>query len=63
MTEDKGQNVSPPAEKSFQRAMNTAVRILANRDHSQYELQQKLKQRGFASPVIDEVMGNTSSLY
>ncbi len=36
--------------------MNTAVRILANRDHSKYELKQKLQQRGFASKVIDTVM-------
>jgi len=36
--------------------MNSAVRILANRDHSKYELKQKLRQRGFASKVIDTVM-------
>ena len=36
--------------------MNTAVRILANRDHSKYELKQKLQQRGFGSKVIDTVI-------
>jgi regulatory protein len=56
MTEDARQNHRLAANESYQQAMNTAVRILANRDHSQYELQQKLKQRGFASPIIDEVM-------
>lgn len=36
--------------------MNTAVRILANRDHSKYELKQKMQQRGFASKVIDTLI-------
>ena len=36
--------------------MNTAVRILTHRDHSKYELKQKLQQRGFASEVIDTVI-------
>ena len=36
--------------------MNTAVRILANRDHSKYELKRKLQQRGFTLTVIDTVM-------
>jgi regulatory protein len=56
MTEDVKQNFSMPAKISYQQAMNTAVRILANRDHSKYELQQKLRQRGFTSKVIDAVM-------
>jgi regulatory protein len=56
MTEDGKQNFSTPAEIPFQQAMNTAVRILANRDHSKYELKQKLRQRGFANKVIDAVM-------
>ena len=53
---DRGQNGSLLTEKSCQQAMNTAVRILANRDHSIYELTQKLKQRGFASEVINGVI-------
>jgi regulatory protein len=36
--------------------MNAAVRILTHRDHSRYELKQKLRQRGFASEVIDAVI-------
>jgi len=36
--------------------MNTAVRILANRDHSKYELKQKLRQRGFTGKDIDAVI-------
>ena len=36
--------------------MNTAVRILTYRDHSKYELKQKLQKRGFASEVIDTVI-------
>ena len=35
--------------------MNAAVRVLTQRDHSKYELKQKLQQRGFASEVIDRV--------
>ena len=56
MTEDSRQNFSMPARISYQQAMNTAVRILANRDHSKYELKQKLRQRGFTRKVIDTVM-------
>ena len=36
--------------------MNTALRILANRDHSKYELKQKLQQRGFGNKVINTVI-------
>lgn len=56
MTEDTRQNFSPAANESYRQAMNTAVRILANRDHSKYELQQKLQQRGFASKSINTVV-------
>jgi regulatory protein len=56
MTENRRQNLSAPAKTSRTNAMNTAVRILANRDHSKFELKQKLQQRGFESKVIDAVM-------
>jgi regulatory protein len=56
MTENRGQNVSLPAEKSYQQAMNAAVRILTNRDHSKYELIQKLQKRGFAAKIINAVI-------
>ena len=56
MKEDRRQNFSAPAKTSHQQAMNTAARILANRDHSKYELKQKLQQRGFTRTVIDKVL-------
>jgi regulatory protein len=56
MTEDRRQPFSTPAKTSRTNAMNTAVRILANRDHSKYELKQKLRQRGFTNKDIDAVM-------
>ncbi len=56
MKEDRRRNYSTPAKTSHQQAMNTAVRILTNRDHSKYELKQKLQQRGFESNVINTVI-------
>jgi regulatory protein len=56
MTENRRQNISNPTHPSRKKAMNTAVRILTHRDHSKYELKQKLQQRGFASEVIDTVI-------
>jgi regulatory protein len=56
MTADRKQNDATPAKISRQNAMNTAVRILANRDHSKYELKRKLQQRGFTSKSINTVM-------
>jgi regulatory protein len=56
MTEDKRQNFSAPTKTSRTDALNAAVRILTHRDHSKYELKQKLQQRGFASEVIDTVI-------
>jgi regulatory protein len=37
-------------------ALNTALRILTPRDHSKYELVQKLKQRGFSRDDIDDAV-------
>ena len=37
-------------------ALNTALRILTPRDHSKYELVQKLKQRGFTRADIDDAI-------
>ena len=56
MTEDRRQNDGTFAKTSRTKAMNTAVRILANRDHSKYELERKLQQRGFAGKFINAVM-------
>lgn len=58
MIENRKPKLSPSAQKIYQKAMNTAVRILANRDHSKFELKQKLQQRGFTNTVIDAVMAN-----
>jgi regulatory protein len=41
---------------SSNKALNTALRILARRDHSKYELVQKLKKRGFAREEIDDAI-------
>ncbi len=62
MTENRRQNFSNPANTSRTDAMNTAARILTHRDHSKYELKQKLQQRGFASKVIDTVIGECERL-
>jgi len=56
MTEDRRRLSATPAKTSQSQAMNAAVRILTHRDHSKYELKQKLQQRGFASEVIDTVI-------
>ena len=56
MSENRRQNLSPSAQKPNPEAMNAAVRILTHRDHSAYELKQKLQQRGFASQVINAVI-------
>jgi len=56
MTENRKQISAAPARTSHQHAMNAAVRILTHRDHSKYELKQKLRQRGFTSEVIHTVI-------
>lgn len=40
----------------YRKALNTALRILTGRDHSKYELSQKLKARGYTKEIIAEVM-------
>ena len=63
MTEDRRKNVSAPARiRRQQHAMNTAVRILTGREHSKYELKQKLKQRGIESEVIGAVIAECERL-
>lgn len=39
----------------------TAVRLLARREHARNELAAKLRQRGFAGEVIDEVLSDLAS--
>lgn len=62
MTDEKRHISATPAKISCQLAMNTAVRILTHRDHSRYELKQKLQQRGFGSSVIDTVIAECERL-
>jgi regulatory protein len=63
MTEDRKKIFATPATLSDRKkAMNSAVRILSKRDHSKYELKQKLHQRGFASKVIDTVIAECERL-
>ena len=56
MTDNRKQNSPTPADPSHKQAMHTAVRILTHRDHSKYELKQKLQQRGFMGKIIDRVL-------
>ena len=62
MTDEKRHISATPAKISRQLAMNTAVRILTHRDHSRYELKQKLQQRGFGTRVIDTVIAECERL-
>jgi regulatory protein len=62
MTEDREQISASLAKTSRQQAMNAAVRILTHRDHSRYELKQKLQQRGFGGKVIDTVIAECERL-
>jgi len=48
--------VSSNKPDSSNKALNTALRILTPRDHSKYELVQKLKQRGFSRVDIDDAI-------
>ena len=62
MTAEKRQNFSTSAKTFYQKAMNTAVRILTNRDHSKYELKRKLQQRGIEKEVIGAVVAECERL-
>jgi len=55
VTGDKPDTLLEPSQK---KALNTALRILTPRDHSKYELVQKLKQRGFSREVIDAAISS-----
>ena len=60
MTEDRKRRVTvdqPEVQDDrCRKALNTALRILTRRDHSKYELEQKLKQRGITGEVLDSVI-------
>ena len=55
MTLSKPEISKDPHQK---KALNIALRILTPRDHSKYELVQKLKQRGFSREVIDAAISS-----
>ncbi len=55
MKSNKPAEVKDPSSK---RALDTALRILTPRDHSKYELVQKLKQRGFSRVDIDDAISS-----
>lgn len=62
MKEDRRQRFSNGGTTAYQKVMNTAVRILAHRDHSKYELKQKLQRRDFESKVIETVIAECERL-
>ncbi len=43
-------------DETYRKALKTALRILTRRDHSKYEISQKLGARGYAGEVIDDVI-------
>ena len=44
------------ADDSASRARHSALRLLARREHSQYELRRKLKARGYGDRLVDELL-------
>jgi regulatory protein len=48
--------------ETYQKALNTALRILTRRDHSKHELSQKLEARGYAAEIIDDVISQCERL-
>ena len=49
-------------ESANQQAMNAAVRILTRRDHTRFEVRQKLKQRGFSTGAIKAAVAECERL-
>jgi len=54
----KSNKPSEVKDPSSRRALDSALRILTPRDHSKYELVQKLKQRGFSRVDIDDAISS-----
>lgn len=50
------------SNSGYQKAMNTAVRLLTRRDHTSFEIFQKLGHRGFGGGVIDRVLAECRRL-
>lgn len=49
-------NEKTTSKDLFRKAMNAAARLLARRDHTGFEIKQKLRQRGYDRGVIDAVL-------
>ena len=45
-------------DDSAGRARHSALRVLARREHSQYELRRKLKARGYGEGLVDELLAD-----
>lgn len=50
------------SETASRQAMNSALRMLSRRDHSRFEVRQKLKQRGFHSEAIRDAVAECERL-
>ena len=50
------------SKREYQKAMDTAVRLLARRDHTCHEIHQKLNQRGFGKEIIQAVLAECERL-
>lgn len=48
--------MAAPGDRTYSNAMNSALRILARRDHSVVELVQKLTRRGYDEDVVQRVV-------
>ena len=58
------QNVKESSQNDgYQKAMNSAARILARRDHTKFELSQKLKLRNFSEDIIHKVLSECERLH
>ncbi len=51
-----------PPGIDYPKVLHTAFRILAGRDHSRYELVQKLRQRGFRPTAIEKAVSECERL-
>lgn len=53
--------VQPDADHELAPASDVAMRLLAAREHSRYELARKLRTRGYHDDAIDEALGRLQS--
>jgi regulatory protein len=45
-------------KRNYETGYHTATRLLGRRPHSRQELAQKLRQRGYSEPIIEEILGD-----